>query len=510
MPNKRILAIDDEPSIIYSIKKALSLLPYELHSASNGFEAINMLKHLVPDLILLDLSMPQMNGIEFLKAINLKPDDPYAVIILTGHGNDDEMRQCYELGAHFFFRKPFGITDLTCLVERCTRFKDLERESINYRHYLEESVENQNSYISKLSLALDSSSTSIIMTNDEFKVTYINRSYSTKSGFSLHDIQGEDISRLFASENRPQFADIKQQLLSGNAWKGELQSLSTNGRTFWVALSISPIKDPVSKITNFILIQDDISVLKEVEIEKKLLAQLAEQHRQDKLNFSNNMSHEFLTPIHIISTTATVLELKITDKSLHKYVDYIHKAVDDLTSSTIRILDLKRLNSQMLRPNLSEVSLKSLFNHITHSQMPKAAAKNLQLSYTLEENTPEQFITDEIFLVQIINYLVDNAIKFTESGQITITGTKDNEHNCLIVDITDSGIGIIDSKLQIIFESFSQADGSNSRPYNGLGLSLTLAQKLTEALGGKITVKSVINEGSCFSIILPLSPESFK
>lgn len=505
MTPKKLLIIDDEPSIIYSIKKALNALPYEVHSAANGLDGIKLLKDRQPDLILLDLSMPEMNGIEFLKAINLKPDDPYAVIILTGHGDDTEMQQCYELGAHFFFRKPFSITDLICLVERCIRFKDLERESITYRHYLEESVESQNSYISKLSLALDRSTTSIIMTDDNFKILYINGSFKNRSGFTLSDIKGNDISSIFAPENSSQFEEIKQQLILSTAWKGELQSLSKDGRTFWVALSISPIKDNNTEIINYILIQDDISDHKETEIEKKRLMELTEQHRQDRLNFSNNMSHEFLTPIHIISTAASVFESKITDKSLMKYVDYIHKAIDDLISATTRILDLKRLNHQVLRPNLNRVSLKNLFNNISLFHTPHASAKNLQFSYDIDNNAPEQFISDEIFLIQILNYLVDNAIKFTVSGQITVTAKKDTDQNALTIDITDTGIGIRDSKLQVIFESFQQADGSNSRSYNGLGLGLTLAQNLTEALGGKITVKSVINEGSTFSIMLPLN-----
>jgi len=101
--------------------------------------------------------MPELSGIEFLQTINLKPSDPYAVIILTGHGDDDEMKKCYDLGAHFFIKKPFGITELNCLVKRSLTLKKLEQDSLAYRKYLEKSVTNQTAYISKLSQALDES-----------------------------------------------------------------------------------------------------------------------------------------------------------------------------------------------------------------------------------------------------------------------------------------------------------------------------------------------------------------
>jgi len=510
MPKKKILIIDDEPSIIKSIEKILKDLPYELQTAQNGSDGIAILKNWTPDLILLDLMMPQMSGIEFLKAVKLDPDSPYAVIILSGHGNDEEMLQCYQLGAHFFMRKPFGISDLTCLVTRCLTFKELEHDSRQYRSYLEESVKLQNTYISKLSLALDQSSTAVIMSDKLRRITYINASYSRTSGFHWQDLQGKDLLSIFNSDDRHVLEDIKQHMDSGVSWKGELCSRRSNGQSYWVASSISPIKNNAGEITNFIVIQDDITLRKDAELEKDRLAQLSEHQRLLKQNFSNNMTHELLTPVHIIATAASVIDSKMTDDSVRKYIHYIQNATEDLIFRSAMVLNMKRLETGTLAPQMQKFPLKQLIVDITQTQQPAAALKNLQLEYRLDGNVPEYLTCDGKFLMQIIAYLIENAIKFTKSGQITVSAkkVKDNAQPGFRFEVTDTGIGIAKSKLQMIFEPFQQADSSSSRSYRGMGLGLTLAQNLAKAIGGKISVNSAEGNGSTFTLTLPVSTTS--
>jgi signal transduction histidine kinase len=275
-----------------------------------------------------------------------------------------------------------------------------------------------------------------------------------------------------------------------------------------VASSICPIKNYAADITNFVVIQDDITLQKEAELEKERLLQLSEDQQQLKQNFSNNMSHELLTPIHIISTATSIIDSKISDDELKKYIHYIRKATDDLTARSIMVLNMKRLENHMILPHMQQFSLTQLLIDVTQAQQPACALKNLQLQYSIAENVPEHLISDGKFLMQILSYLIDNAIKFTESGQITVSVKMANTLHDLVIAVTDTGIGVAESIRQSIFEPFQQGDSSSSRSYNGMGLGLTLAQDLAEALGGKISVKSTEGKGSIFTLALPLSANS--
>lgn len=512
MANKNILIIDDESSVIYSIKKTLKPFDYHIITANNGREGLELVRSAPqPDLIILDLMMPEMNGIDFLKALALKPADPYAVIVLTGHGNDEEMRQCYALGAHFFVRKPFGVTDLVCLVERCLTFKELERDSLAYRAYLEQSIQTQNRYISKLSMALDHSGTSIIMTDEQGRITYVNRSYVDNTGFSLTDLQGKPFLSCYAMDNTLLCNDIQQHLETNNCWKGELQALHKDHSTNWVRASITPIQNTVGKATNFLLIQDDITVQKEAELEKLRSLEIAEQLLVNKQNFSNNMSHELMTPLHIITTATSIFDSHNTNASFAKYIGFINRASDNLLSRLTMVLNLKRLDCGVITPHQHSFSIKSLIDNVTKIYSSTATAKHLELSTYLADSLPGCWTGDELVITQILSYLVDNAIKFTSSGgQITIGVKVADTDKTLTIEVSDTGIGIAESQLEAIFDSFYQADGSSSRSYNGLGIGLSLAKKLAETLNGDVTVKSAEGTGSVFTLSLPIpGPPNF-
>lgn len=128
MAKKHILVIDDEKVVWASIALALRGQEYAFQFAEDGAAGLAMLKTQQPALVILDLQMPVMDGIAFLRALNLQAGDPYAVIVLTGHGGDEEMRTCYDLGARLFLRKPFSATELICQVEHLVKAKELEVE----------------------------------------------------------------------------------------------------------------------------------------------------------------------------------------------------------------------------------------------------------------------------------------------------------------------------------------------------------------------------------------------
>lgn len=146
MDKVQILVIDDEETIRLVVERTLRRENVELIFAENGQEGLEKFKKCNPTVIILDLQMPIMDGISFLKEIDLKPDDPYAVLVLTGHGNDDDMQECYDHGVHFFLRKPFGYTEFFCQVQRLIKLKQLEEkfknEAIGHKESLKKILNN--------------------------------------------------------------------------------------------------------------------------------------------------------------------------------------------------------------------------------------------------------------------------------------------------------------------------------------------------------------------------------
>ncbi|MBF0316939.1 MAG: response regulator [Nitrospirae bacterium] len=161
MHNQKILILDDEQIVIDAIKKHLKVYGYTIYEAKNGIDGIKLFHEINPILIILDLKMPVMDGVEFLQKINLTPTDPYSVIVLTGHGSDEDMERCFELGVSAFLHKPFNLYELKGLVKNSIALKHVEKdlkrqlharnkmeeELWKYRYMLEDLVEKRTSQL---------------------------------------------------------------------------------------------------------------------------------------------------------------------------------------------------------------------------------------------------------------------------------------------------------------------------------------------------------------------------
>jgi DNA-binding NtrC family response regulator len=132
----KILIIDDEPALQKAMQKILKYENYDIAFANNGLEGLAHLERDKPDLIFLDLRMPGLDGFGFLEKIHIKHYDPYHVVVITGHGDDNEVQRSYELGVNFFLRKPLSLIEVRCLAKRCLEMKVNERELQEHRNSL--------------------------------------------------------------------------------------------------------------------------------------------------------------------------------------------------------------------------------------------------------------------------------------------------------------------------------------------------------------------------------------
>lgn len=237
-----------------------------------------------------------------------------------------------------------------------------------------------------------------------------------------------------------------------------------------------------------------------------LLAREALEANEAKSQFLANMSHEIRTPMNGILGFTDVLVGEDMDEEHKKYITIIRDCGRELLVLLNDILDFSKIEANKLEMEITSCSLAELLNSVESLMRPKAVEKGLELRVVESPGLPGQIRTDLVRLRQCLMNLVGNAIKFTEKGHVHIIASihEENEQAYMHFDIEDTGIGIPKDKLGMIFEEFTQADGSHTRKYGGSGLGLTITKRLAEILGGRLTVTSIEGQGSTFSLVFPV------
>lgn len=319
----------------------------------------------------------------------------------------------------------------------------------------------------------------------------------------------EVLTMRFADYSHPDYvaADLKlfQELVAGKIDHYELEKLyiHKDGRLVWGHLNVSLVRDSSDKPKFIVGMIEDITERKQVERVLRDSKEAAEAGSRAKSEFLATMSHELRTPLNAILGLSQLLQQELfgnLNAKQKEYVKCIHSSGEHLLALINDILDLSKVEAGKEELMPVALNVQQLCDYCLNIVRDRALNKNLQLSAQIDPNA-DICIADERRVKQMLLNLLTNAIKFTSKGKVSLSVEK--LPLGIAFKVSDTGIGIEPSQLNLLFQPFKQLDSRLNRQYEGTGLGLALTRKLARLHGGDVTVKSTVGEGSEFTLILP-------
>jgi len=360
--------------------------------------------------------------------------------------------------------------------------------------------------VENIKMALDESAI-VAITNQKGIITYVNDKFCEISKFSRTELIGKDHKIINSGYHSKGFIkDLWQTIATGKIWKGEIKNLAKDGSHYWVDTTIVPFFNDTGKPIQYIAIRADITEKKKVEADLIKAKKTAENSVKIKEEFLRNMSHEIRTPMNgIIGFTDLLLETNLNSEQ-NEFLDRIKKSSNTLLVLTNDILDLSKLESGKLLFESIEFDLIDLIDQVMKMVEHSAKRKGIELSLFIDSKCPRYIKGDPTRLNQILLNLINNAVKFTEEGEVNIYVKPKIEKDDLIpitFKIEDTGIGMSTEAQKIIFDSFTQARSDTTRKYGGSGLGLAIVKMIVDQRKGEIHLDSKLGKGTTFTITIP-------
>ena len=333
-------------------------------------------------------------------------------------------------------------------------------------------------------------------------------------GYSREAIRSLDIRHFFTGRRsfRRFVRRYLRLLIDSDVEQVEYQLKKKDGSVFPCTLSGKAV-NPANLAQGTVWVLEDISRRKEAERELEQAKAAAEAASVAKSEFLANMSHEIRTPMNgIIGLSNILLREPITD-SQREHLELIQRSAIRLMTIINDILDFSKLEAGRFELEQRPFSLRELLREVIRPMEPTAQRKNLQVKLSIEPEVPDLVVGDQTKLMQVLTNLIDNSLKFTKKGFVSVTVSKQlsngKSEGKLQFEVADTGIGIVPAYQSKVFESFTQADSSHSRRFGGTGLGLSITKGLVQLMDGNIWFDSEPDMGTRFYFTLPcLTPSS--
>ncbi len=342
------------------------------------------------------------------------------------------------------------------------------------------------------------------------RMVYVNDAFEQVTGYSRAEAIGQTPCLLHGKNSLS--TELDRMHSTHATWmnvRGEIINYTKSGQEFWVEYDITPVTDDKGWYT--LSVQRDITERKKNEAEMIGLMQAAAESSRLKSEFLRNISHEFRTPMNGILGMCQILAMTALNDKQAQYVKTLSDCANAFLTIVNHVLDFRKLDAGTLAINQQPFDLRALLNDCETKVLPLAREKKLALTLTCHPAVPARLVGDAQRIAQVLGYFLDNAIKFTALGSVALTvgvSGRNGDVFCVRFAVHDTGIGISEAQMALLFKPLMQVDGTSTRRYGGAGMGLAISRKLVKLMHGREGVESQPTKGSTFwfELELPQAP----
>jgi len=480
----KILVVDDEKVVRDGCNRVLTGKGYEVLSAENGRQALDLLDAEEIDMILLDLKMPVMSGEEMLGITTEKyPDIP--VIIITGHGTVDTAVECMKNGAYDFITKPFQMDQFLLTITRGADKRKLEQRAKQFEQENIRNLYDLNLEKSRLKTIINRMANGVMVTNRNLEIVLHNPALMRLTEISSKVENPAPVTEIINDES---LINTLKQIQSGEIPDNESISQEIQvGKNILRTIS-APALGPDKDVAGTVTVLEDITAFKQLD--------------EMKSDFVNMVAHELRSPLVSIRQLNSVLVEGLAGPLEEKQQDFVNRGmnkIDGLLELINDLLDVAKIEAGKYVQRQVPTDIGKIIEETVALMEERAKEKGIALTYSCNDLKPVQ--ADPKNIEEIFNNLISNAINYSpEGGRVTITARDFGEN--MEIKVEDTGVGISPEELPKIFDKFYRVKHPKTRKVVGTGLGLAIVKGVVEAHHGTIDVESVVDKGTTFRILL--------
>ncbi len=476
----QILVIDDEPRIRDACRIVLAEKGYDVEVAPDGEQGLLMIKERHFDIILVDLMLPSISGFDVLSEVRkLHPDT--VVIVITGYATLEHSIEAMKKGAFDFIPKPFTPDQLRTVVHK----------SLQYTRALQDITDSK----SRLGVMVNRLTDGVMTTDAKKSIVQANPSFLHMIGYHGEEVIGRHIDDIISNDEIKQSIDqalnIPPDTFTEITHEISITSTTGSDEKFYSA-SCAPFRGRTNDNLG------TITVLHDVTSERK--------NAKMKSDFVSMVSHEIRSPMNSLLMQLKIISDGLAGDVTDKQKEILGRASDKilaLNNLVTDLLDLSRIESGLIAHEKEQVDMSALLSEQLAFHSPYAGEKNIRIDLDLAGDLPSLF-ANRGNMEEVFSNLVTNAIKYSQNdSHITLSATRENDY--LKVEVSDSGFGIGEEDLDKIFTRFFRVKDQNTRKIQGTGLGLSIVKSIIDSHHGKISVKSIPESGTTFTVLLPVS-----
>lgn len=369
---------------------------------------------------------------------------------------------------------------------------------ITERKLAEEKVKTSERNYRKLASNLPD--TDVFLFDEKLKIILAEGAIMQKHNMSSSYFEGKTIDDIMDHTYRAFIKPLYETVLRGKGISSDVAL-----RDEFINFRGVPLRDANQHVYGGIMVCQDITARKKNEQELIKAKDEAENASRAKALFLSTMSHELRTPLNAVIGMAHLLLQDNPRPEQAENLKILHFSAENLLALINDILDFSKIDANKVDFEKIAFDIRDITNNIIQTHKKRAEEKKLKLSLSVADDVPEKVIGDPTKLAQILNNLISNAVKFTETGYVAVNievVERKKDASMLSFSVKDTGVGIPEEKLEAIFEQFSQADSNTTRRFGGTGLGLTITKRLLELQHSHISVISAVGEGATFSFNL--------